>query len=130
MRFKRNRNKLNNHKVAGCDSIKEARRLAQLKLLEKAGEIHSLRTQVKYVLIPTQYETYPRFSKNGKRLKDGAKCIEKECAYIADFVYTITATGENIVEDTKGYKKGCTYNLFVIKRKLMYAVHGIRIKEI
>ena len=119
-------NKYHNVKSNGCDSRKEARRLAQLRLLEKSGVISNLRQQVKYVLIPTQYETYPRFSKNGKRLKDGVKCIEKECSYYADFVYTITETGENIVEDAKGVRT----EAYKIKRKLMLAVHSIIIKEV
>lgn len=84
-----------------------------------------MQTQVKYVLIPAQYETYERYSKNGKRLKDGVKCIERECSYYADFVYTISETGENIVEDTKS--KITQTKDFVIKRKLMLAVHGIKI---
>lgn len=85
-----------------------------------------MQTQVKYVLIPAQYETYERYSKNGKRLKDGVKCIERECSYYADFVYTISETGENIVEDTKS--KITQTKDFVIKRKLMLAVHGIKIR--
>ena len=100
--------------------------MAQLKLLEKAGVITNLRTQVKYVLIPTQYETYVRYSKKGKRLKDGVRCLEKECSYYADFVYTIAETGENIVEDAKGVRT----EAYRIKRKLMLAVHSIRIKEV
>ena len=118
--------KYNNIKTNGCDSRKEARRLAQLRLLEKAGEICNLRQQVKYVLIPTQYETYPRFSKKGKRLKDGIKLVERKVEYVADFVYTNAETGENIVEDTKGVRT----KDYVLKRKLMYAVHGIKIKEV
>jgi hypothetical protein len=123
-------NKYNNVKVGKNASIKEARRGAELKLLEKAGVITNLREQVKYVLIPAQYETYERYSKKGKRLKDGVRLLERECSYIADFVYTIAETGENIVEDTKGYKGGTAYDLFVVKRKLMLAVHSIRIKEV
>ena len=119
-------NKYHNIKSNGCDSRKEARRLAQLQILEKRGEIKNLRTQVKYVLIPTQYETYERYSKKGKRLKDGVKCIEKECSYYADFVYTIAETGENIVEDAKGVRT----EAYKIKRKLMLAVHSIKIKEV
>ena len=119
-------NKYKNIKSNGCDSRKEARRLAQLRLLEKAGEISNLRQQVKYVLIPTQYETYERYSKKGKRLKDGVRFIEKECSYYADFVYTITETGENVWEDVKGVRT----EAYKIKRKLMLAVHGIRIKEV
>lgn len=38
------------------DSLKEARRYQELLLLERAGRITDLQTQVKYVLIPTQRE--------------------------------------------------------------------------
>ena len=49
----------------------------------------------------------------------------------ADFVYTDTATGEKIVEDAKGFRDphSATYQVFVIKRKLMRHVHGIKILE-
>ena len=107
------------------DSIKEARRGQELLLLEKAGKITELRRQVKYELIPAQYETYERYSKKGKRLKDGVRLLERKVDYVADFVYTITETGENVVEDSKGVRTAD----YIIKRKLMLAVHGIRIKE-
>ena len=108
------------------DSVKEARRWEQLLLLQKADKINSLRRQVAYELLPNQYETYERYSKSGKRLKDGTRLVERKVEYVADFVYTITETGENIVEDTKGVKT----KDYIIKRKLLYAVHGIKIKEI
>lgn len=108
------------------DSRKEARRSMELKLLQRAGEIKDLREQVKYVLIPAQYKTIERYSKDGKRLKDGLKLIERECSYVADFVYTDVKTGKVIVEDTKGVRT----KEYIIKRKLMLYVHGIRIKEI
>lgn len=108
------------------DSRKEARRSVELKLLQRAGEIKDLREQVKYVLIPTQYETVERYSKSGKRLKDGQILLEKECSYYADFVYIDVKTGNTVVEDTKGVRT----EAYKIKRKLMLHVHGIRIKEI
>lgn len=117
--------KYKNIKSGGCDSRKEERRLQELQLLERAGLIKDLQRQVKFVLIPAQYEAYPRFSKTGKRLKDGARCLEKECSYYADFTYTISETGENIVEDAKGVRT----EAYRIKRKLMLAVHSIRITE-
>ena len=107
------------------DSIKEARRGQELLLLEKAGKITELRRQVKYELIPAQYETYERYGKKGQRLKDGVRLLERKVEYVADFVYTITETGENVVEDTKGVRTAD----YIIKRKLMLAVRGIRIKE-
>jgi hypothetical protein len=106
------------------DSRKEARRWNELKLLERAKEITDLQRQVKYVLIPAQYETVERYSKNGNRLKDGTKLLERECSYIADFVYE--ENGKTIVEDTKGMKT----KDYIIKRKLMLYKYGIRISEV
>ena len=95
-------------------------------LLQKAGKVTSLQRQVKYELIPAQYETYERYSKKGNKLKDGHRLIERKVEYVADFTYTDTETGENVVEDAKGMRT----KDYIIKRKLMYAVHGIRIKEV
>jgi len=107
------------------DSRKEAARYKELKLLEAAGEISNLERQVKFVLIPTQRE--PDFVGVRGGIKKG-KVIEKECSYLADFVYI--QDGEVIVEDVKGYKNGAAYNIFKIKRKLMLYLLGIRIQEI
>nr|DAL90270.1 MAG TPA: Endonuclease [Caudoviricetes sp.] len=94
------------------DSKKEARRYSELLLLERAGAIHNLQTQVKYVLIPSQRDPVT------------GKVIERECAYKADFVYT--ENGETVVEDMKGFRT----KDYIIKRKLMLKVHGIRIREV
>lgn len=126
-------NKYSNTKVTingeTFDSKKEARRYSDLKLLERAGKITKLQTQVKFVLIPAQYETYERYGKKGQRLKDGKRLLEKECAYIADFVYQDTKTGELVVEDVKSVatKKKESY---IIKRKLLLKEYGIKIHEI
>lgn len=107
------------------DSRKEYLRWCELCLLQKAGQITDLQRQAKYVLIPAQYEEYERYSeKTGKRLKNGLRCVEKECAYIADFVYK--QDGKTVVEDTKGYRT----EAYIIKRKLMLHVHGIKIHEL
>jgi hypothetical protein len=106
------------------DSRKEARRYQELLLLQRAGVILNLKRQVKYVLIPAQYEFYERYGKKGQELKPGQRLIEKECAYIADFVYE--ENGKEVVEDTKGIKT----KDYIIKRKLMLYTHGIRIKEV
>ena len=92
------------------DSKKEAKRYYELRLLEKAGEISDLQLQVKFVLIPSQ--------------RIDGKLVERECAYKADFVYQ--ENGKTIIEDTKGFKT----KDYVIKRKLMLFIHGIRIKEV
>lgn len=108
------------------DSHKEARRWEQLRMLEKAGKIVELERQVSYELLPNQYETYERFSKTGKRLKDGQRLVERKVDYVADFVYHDAERGELIVEDTKGVKT----KDYILKRKLMYLVHGIKIREV
>ncbi len=126
--------KYNNRKIIvdgiTFDSKKEAKRYKELKMLERSGIIHDLKRQVKYVLIPAQYEpsgeVYTKGKEKGKPKK--GKLTERECAYYADFVYY--RNDEIIVEDVKGYKKGGAYNIFSIKRKLMLYVYGIKVKEI
>nr|DAW21324.1 MAG TPA: Endonuclease [Caudoviricetes sp.] len=112
------------------DSSKEARRYWELKLMERAGRISDLQRQVTYILIPTQRaegtEVYKRGPNKGQR-KPG-EVLEKECRYVADFVYT--RDGKTIVEDVKGYKQGGAYKVFVIKRKLMLERYGIQIQEV
>ena len=115
-------NKKAQYKGAVYDSRKEARRAAELSLLEKAGKITDLQEQVKFVLIPTQREPDTVGVRGG--IKKG-KVIEKECAYYADFVYK-DENGNTVVEDTKGVKT----TEYIIKRKLMLYVHGIKIREI
>jgi hypothetical protein len=106
------------------DSVKEYRRWCELSLLERAGAIQNLQRQVKYVLIPAQRAFTNEIDKKGNFKK--GKLLERECAYIADFVYFDSQTGQITVEDTKGFKT----KDYIIKRKLMLWVHGIRIQEI
>ena len=106
------------------DSQKEANRHRELMLLERAGEIENLQRQVTFELIPAQYEVWERYGKKGQRLKDGQKCLEQACVYIADFVYE--EDGKRVVEDVKGYRT----KEYRLKRKLMLYVHGVRIHEI
>lgn len=106
------------------DSIREYQRFCELNLMQRAGVITDLECQVKFVLIPAQYEEFPRQGKNGKPLKPGRRVIEKECTYIADFVYK--QNGQKVVEDAKG----CKTKEYRIKKKLMLYVHGIRIQEV
>lgn len=103
------------------DSVKEAKRYKYLKELEAEGKIKDLQMQVKYVLIPAQKEPDVIGPRGG--IKKG-KTLEKECTYLADFVYL--QDDQTIVEDTKGFRT----KDYIIKRKLMLHVHGIRIMEV
>ncbi len=117
-----NKNKYGAKRVGTHASQKEHNRAVQLKLLQRAGVISDLREQVPFELIPAQYAEGGTDLK-GKPLR---VLIERACRYIADFVYTDNETGQTIVEDTKGVRT----KEYIIKRKLMLAVHGIRIKEV
>lgn len=93
------------------DSKKEAARYQELRLLEKAGEIHNLRLQV-------PFELQPKFRKNGKTWR--------AVTYIADFVY-LTKEGEEVIEDVKGMRT----DVYRLKRKMFeYQFDDKTIKEI
>ena len=92
------------------DSKKEARVYSELKLLERAGKICDLRLQVPFDLLPAQ--------------KIGGKVVERKVTYKADFVYH--ENGLQVVVDAKGVRT----KEYIIKRKLMLYLFGIRIKEV
>lgn len=117
----RRKNKYNARPVGGNASTKENRRARQLRLAQRAGLISDLREQVWYTLIPAQYGDCG-VDLRGRPVR---VLLEHSCRYRADFVYTDCATGQLVVEDTKGYRTP----EYKIKRKLMLSVHGIRIKE-
>ena len=109
-------NKYHNRKIVRegetYDSVKEYRRAKELELLEKGGVIKDLKRQVRFELLPSQ-----RDAQTGK-------VIERPVTYIADFVYF---EGDKlVVEDTKGFRT----KDYIIKRKLMLYMHGVRIKEV
>lgn len=114
-------NKYHAIKTGKSASRKEARRKRELELMQRAGIISDLKCQVPFELIPTQREP-PTIGKRGG-IKQG-KCLEQSVKYIADFAYM--QDGQQIVEDTKGFRTP----EYIIKRKLMLWVHGIRIKEV
>ena len=126
-----NINKYKNKKVIingeVFDSKHEYSRFLELKLLEKSGAIYDLRRQVPYELIPVQREPSTRFYKKGRKRGEPVpgKVIEQNVEYKADFVY-IDDHGKTVVEDAKG-KRTADY---VIKRKLMLHVHGIKVQEV
>jgi hypothetical protein len=92
------------------DSRKEYARYRELALLQRAGQISDLRRQVKYELLPTQ--------------RVNGRMVERACVYIADFVYR--ENGSEVVEDAKGFRT----KDYIIKRKLMLYIHGIRVREV
>lgn len=108
------------------DSKHEAQRWLELKRMQERKLITELRRQVRFTLIPVQRGPSPGVFKKGQHKGEAkpGKLLENECAYIADFVYYNGS--EMVVEDTKGVRTAD----YVIKRKLMLYVHGIRIREV
>lgn len=107
--------KYGNHKVVidgekVADSKHEFRRLNDLIVLQRAGEIKDLQTQVRYKLIPSQKIC-------------GVKVRGTD--YVADFVYW-TNDGQFVCEDAKGHKTAD----YIIKRKLMKMIHDIDVIEV
>jgi hypothetical protein len=104
------------------DSKREANRYRVLKEKAEMGQITSLERQVKFILIPVQKEP-DRLGPRGGMIK--GKVLERECSYVADFTY-YDQEGNYIVEDSKGFRTP----EYIIKRKMMLYLKGIRITEI
>lgn len=95
------------------DSIREANRWQELKLMERAHEITDLRRQVPFKLVPTCK------TRKGKTVYG--------VSYIADFVYR-DKMGRQVVEDVKGGRATMTRE-YIIKKKLMLWIYGIEVQE-
>lgn len=107
-KFKNQKVTIDGHKF---DSKAESRRYLELKDLAYTQKIADLRLQVPFELIPSQYQ-------------DG-RCIERSVKFIADFTYM--EDGQLVVEDVKS--PATITPVFVLKRKLMLYIRGIRVKE-
>lgn len=94
------------------DSLKEARYAHHLDILKKASLPKDRVTSV-------QYQVPYEIAVNGKQIGK----------YILDFKAEY-ADGHVECVDVKGYKKGASYNLFLWKKRLVEALHGIRILEV
>jgi hypothetical protein len=86
------------------DSRREAARYAELRILERAGQISGLECQPSFPLVVGT-------------VKIGT--------YRADFRYR-DAAGSEITEDVKGVRTA----VYRLKAKLMLAIYGIAIREI
>lgn len=109
--LKGNRLKYNNVKTIRdgfkFDSKREADYYSKLKVMEENHEIKSLRKQVPFQLFSTVKGLFPKMT------------------YKADFTY-LDKEGKLNVIDVKGVKTP----VYKIKKRLMYEVFGILIKEV
>lgn len=86
-------------------SQREARRYTDLKLLELTGKIERLELQPRFDIVV-----------NGTKI----------CRYIADFAYWKRGAGQQTVEDVKGFLTP----VYRLKKKLVYACHGVIVEEV
>jgi hypothetical protein len=86
-------------------SQKEANYSAKLALWQRLGAIRNLKEQVRFELIP----------------KDE---LGRAVVYVADFVFD-DRFGHHVL-DTKGFRT----KEYILKRRLMWKVHGIKIEEV
>lgn len=93
------------------DSRAEARRYAELKLLEMAGEITDLKCH-------PQFELQPSFKHEGKTIRS--------INYTADFSYM--ENGKLVVEDVKGGKATLTAAFQLRRRLLLYKYQAIELR--
>lgn len=104
------------------DSKREAARWGVLKLLEKNGEIKDLRRQIPFkwnlFAAPVDYRHGP--------MEEYAHKVGKVRSYVADFVYVVVKTGQQVVEDAKGMRLP-TYRE---KKKIVKALFGVDIIEV
>ena len=91
------------------DSKAEAKRYGELRLRQAAGDIAGLTLQ-------------PRFELRVNGLKI--------CTYVADFLYYEVSPSGKVIDPTIEDVKGMRTREYVIKRKLMKAVHGIDVVEV
>lgn len=93
-------------------SQREARKHADLLLMQEAGLITGLTREVPFVLAP------------GVKI-EGEKRARPALRYFADFIYSDVATGKIVVLDAKGMQTP----VYRLKKHLLATVHGIHVRE-
>lgn len=122
-------NKYKNEKVEfdgfKFDSKRERDRYIILKNAEGKGTISELKLQPTFTLIEAIYHEETVQLKT--KIKTVRRCDQLPITYKADFSYI--KDGKLTVEDVKGSEYMIT-EVFKIKEKLMFAIHGIKIKRV
>ena len=136
MAFRRNfaprgekKSKYNNKKVVyqgiSFDSKKEMERYMYLLDAQRNGVITDLQRQVRFELIPAVREEYIEHLKTKDKVK--TRTLQLAITYTCDFSYK--KDGELVIEDVKASPKMLPKE-YILKKKLLFAIHRISIKEI
>lgn len=130
MFFKR-KNKYNAKKIEFdghvFDSKKEKARYELLKEYYNSGLIDDLRRQVRYELESPVVEEYEEQLKT--KVVKKTRTLQRGIYYTCDFQYI--KDGELVVEDVKSSPAQAKLDkAYQIRKKLLFARHGIKIKEV
>lgn len=107
------------------DSKKEMQRYMVLLDVQRQGRISDLQRQVKFELIPAITEEYVEHLKTKDKIK--TRTVQFAINYICDFTYM--KDGKMVIEDIKASKSMLTKE-YLLKKKLLFAIHGLNIREV
>ena len=108
------------------DSEKEWYRYQYLLQAQKHGTIRNLERQVTFELLPAVTEEVIIQLKT--KVKTKTKTVQLPVTYTCDFLYT-QADGTVVIEDVKADPKMLPKE-YVLKKKMMRALLGIKIREV
>ncbi|MHA2039079.1 MAG: DUF1064 domain-containing protein [Promethearchaeota archaeon] len=119
-------------RLEGKKSAKEVKNKYRAKKTDYRGHTYDSKKEADYAkgldlamqsgseLAPISWE---------RQIKLNVRINDKHiCYYVVDFIVTYSDRVEYI--DVKGYKKGCAYQMFRLKKKMVEAFHGIEIIEV
>lgn len=119
-------------RIAGKNITKKVKNKYKAQKTDYRGHTYDSKKEAEYAkgLDLAMSSKHPDAPLNWERqIRMPVKINDKHiCYYILDFKVTYRDRVEYI--DVKGYKKGCAYQMFKLKKKLVEAYHGIEIKEV
>lgn len=107
-------------------SKKEARRWAELVLLWRTGEIRDVELQPTFPIFAVGLLPVPE--RDEVPILPAWVSLRKCGRYTADFAYTVTATGERVIEDVKA--SATATEAYRLRKKLVEATYGIVVREV
>lgn len=111
------------------DSKKERDRFIFLEAAERDGLITDLERQVRFELIPAITEEYDVQLKT--KTVTRTRTVQRAITYTCDFMYYVPSKNLVVVEDVKSSPRQAAIDKsYVLKKKMMLALKGIKVKEV
>lgn len=111
------------------DSKKERDRFIFLEAAQRDGLITDLERQVRFELIPAITEECEVQLKT--KTVTRTKTVQRAITYTCDFMYYVPSKNMVVVEDVKSSPKQTAIDKsYVLKKKMMLALKGIKVKEV